>query len=38
MSRPAWNGALIRLGKNEWPVRKAAWLAGSLVSAEPSSI
>ncbi|WP_422286065.1 hypothetical protein [Trebonia sp.] len=36
--RPAWNGAEIRLGKNEWPVRKAWLLAGSLVSTGPSSI
>ena len=38
MARPCWNGAEISDGKNVCPVRKAAWLAGSLVSAWPSSV
>ena len=32
MSRPWWNGAEISDGKKVWPVRYAAWLAGSLLT------
>ena len=38
MFRPCWNGAEISDGKNVWPVRYAAWLAGSLLSAGPSKV
>ena len=38
MCRPFENAGEIRAGKKLRPVRKAAWLAGSLASAGPSSV
>jgi hypothetical protein len=38
MSRPRENGAEISDGKKVCPVRYAAWVAGSLLRAGPSSV